>query len=500
MRAAIYVRVSTDEQARHGFSLAEQREACRARATALGASTVKEFADEGISGTTLDRPGLLQLREAVQDGKVDVIIVRDPDRLSRKLAHQLLLTEEFERANVRLEFLDFTWQDTPEGRLFYSIRGAIAEFEREKIRDRMVRGKTQKARQGGLPMGFYAYGYTHDPETGQVIINEAEAKIVKKIFSLFISKDMGINGVARWLNEEEIPTKKGRPLWHRQVVRQILKNPVYKGEWHYKDIIIPVPPIIDEETWNRAQEKIREARRLWAGKPQAKYLLSGIITCSDCGNPMTGLRTTWWGKIVRRYTCRKNCQGAKSSGCKPHKSIPAGPIEDAVWQQVCSWLQDPDAIIEEVMQMSPGGNTLQKELAQVQKHLAGVEKGREAVIDALSSGLVELDSKIKNKLGQLQRRKEKLEQREREITAALQVTQRATARIRDLRIMAQDLLSRLDSLKFEEKKALIRALVSQVIISGRGIQGGNGLRNVNVTVIARLPETEVMSDITKNLR
>jgi site-specific DNA recombinase len=500
MRAAIYVRVSTDEQARHGFSLAEQREACRARATALGASTVTVFADEGLSGTTLDRPGLTQLREAVQAGEIDTIIVRDPDRLSRKLAHQLLLTEDFEKAGVRLEFLDFTWQDTPEGRLFYSIRGAIAEFEREKIRDRMVRGKTQKARQGGVPMGFYAYGYTHDTETGQVKIKESEAEVVRKIFSLFISKDMGINGVARWLNEEGMPTKKGRPQWHRQVVRQILQNPVYIGEWHYKDLIISVPSIINKEIWDKAQEKLREARRLWAGKPQNQYLLSGIITCSDCGNTMTGVCTKWWGNIVKRYTCRKNYQGAKNSGCHPSKSVPTAPIENAVWKQVCSWLQDPDAIIEEVMQLSQNGNTLKKELEQVQRHLKDVEKGRETVIEAISSGLVELDTKIKNKLGQLKRRKEKLELREKELITTLQINQGATARAKELREIAKELLARLDNLEFDEKKALVRALVSQVIVSGRGIQGGNGLRNVNITVIARLPEMEVMSDISNKLR
>ena len=500
MRAAIYVRVSTDEQARHGFSLAEQREACRARATVLGASKINEFADEGVSGTTLDRPGLIKLRETVQAGEIDIIIVRDPDRLSRKLAHQLLLTEDIEKAGVRLEFLDFTWQDTPEGRLFYSIRGAIAEFEREKILYRIVRGKTQKARQGGLPMGFYAYGYTHDTETGQAKIKEAEAEVVKKIFSLFISTDMGINGVARWLNEEEIPTKKGRPHWHRQVVRQILQNPVYIGEWHYKDMVISVPSIIMKETWDKTQEKLKEARRLWAGKPQTQYLLSGIITCSDCGNTMTGLCTKWWGNMVKRYTCRKNYQGAKSSGCQPSKSIPTAPIENAVWEQVCSWLQDPDAIIEEVMQMSPGGNTLKKELEQVQKHLKDVEKGRESVIDTISSGLVELDTKIKNKLGQLKRRKERLEQRERELTTSLQITQGATARARELKKVAKELLARLDNLEFDEKKALVRALVSQIIVSGRGIQGGNGLRNINITVIARLPEMDVMSDISSKLR
>ena len=113
MRAAVYIRVSTEEQAVHGYSLSEQKEACCKRAKELGADEVLVFADEGVSGAVLDRPGLNALRDAVDSGQVECIILRDPDRLSRKLAHQLFLSEEFEKAGVRLEFLDFEGKTTP---------------------------------------------------------------------------------------------------------------------------------------------------------------------------------------------------------------------------------------------------------------------------------------------------------------------------------------------------------------------------------------------------
>ncbi|MEG3067983.1 MAG: recombinase family protein [Syntrophaceticus schinkii] len=167
MRAAIYVRVSTEEQAVHGYSLAEQREACSQRAAELGAVEILLFADEGASGATLDRPGLDALREAVRMGTVNTLVLRDPDRLSRRLAHQLYLSEEFEKAGVQLEFLDFEWKTTPEGRLFYAIKGAIAEYEREKIRERVTRGKLQKPRGRGayrLISMFMVTGMTRKPE------------------------------------------------------------------------------------------------------------------------------------------------------------------------------------------------------------------------------------------------------------------------------------------------------------------------------------------------
>ncbi|MBE3581131.1 MAG: recombinase family protein [Thermoanaerobacteraceae bacterium] len=490
MQAAIYIRVSTEDQAKHGYSLAEQREACYRRAISLGATMILEFADEGVSGATLDRPGLNALREAVRGGRVEIIIVRDPDRLSRRLAHQLLLTEEFERAGARLDFLDFTWQDTPEGRMFYAIRGAIAEFEKEKIRERMIRGKLQKAKQGGIPIGLYNYGYTYEPETGQVSLLEEEAAVVKHIFHWFVHEDIGVNGLAKRLNDMGIPTRKRKGLWHRMVVRQILTNPVYIGKWRYKDIDISVPPIIDAALWAKAQEKLKEARRLWAGKGRHNYLLSGLITCGDCGNSMTGVYSQWWGIRERRYSCSQKSQGSKKPGCKPSKMLLAEPLEKTVWQQVCSWLKDPEKLVEAALTSSPGVAEIHKELERLGKHLREIERGREALLDALASGLLDLDAYTRDKLAELKWRKERLEQRRVELTAALQDAEGGNQRPQDLRALAAEVLHSLDELDFATKKSLVRALVARIIVSGRVSPGRHGPSGVDITIVARIPHPE----------
>jgi len=464
----------------------------------LGAASVVEFADEGVSGSIMDRPGIIALRDAVKNNQIDMIVVRDPDRLSRKLSHQLLLTEEFEKAGVRLEFLDFDWKDTPEGRLFYSIRGAIAEYEREKIRDRMIRGKDQKARQGGIPIGFYNYGYYYSPDSGKVTVNDAEAQIVLNIFKWFVYEDIGMNGVAKRLNEIGVPTRKGKGKWHRNVIRQILRNPVYIGFWKYKEFSIPVPDIVDAETWNKAQQKLKEARRLWAGLSKNEYLLSGIISCSDCGNTMTGVFTNWWGKKERRYTCRKNSQGAKSKGCVPYKTVPAEHIENVVWEQVRAWLNDPDELAKEAISEEPREEELRQELARIEEHLKGLEKGRSSILDALALGLVELDVNIKNKLSDLKRRKERLENRKKELVTILNDTQKHIAGMEELRALSKQILSRLNSLDFNDKKALIRTLVSQIIVSGRGKPGRYGLRDLQITIVAKLPE-QIDSSVFSNI-
>ncbi len=504
MLAAIYIRVSTEDQVQHGYSLAEQKSACTKRAKELQADEIKVFADEGVSGAVLYRPGLEALREAVQSGQVDCIIVRDPDRLSRKLAHQLLLTEEFEKAGVKLEFLDFDWKDTPEGRLFYSIKGAVAEYEREKIKERMVRGKFQKAQQGGIPTGFYVYGYTYEKETGQVSINKDEADVVKKIYNWYVSEDIGISGVAARLNDMGVPTRKRRGFWHRQVVRQILVNPVYKGEWKYGKfdwsnnkprqpenvVTIRVPAIVDPAVWEQAQEKIAEGRRLRVKKGKRNYLLSGILTCSDCGNPMVGAYIRSWGKSDRRYTCRRSRSVSRNTGCKSPKAILADVLENLVWEQIKTYLFHPDLIAREAASNVKDTGDLEQELERVENHIKEVDKGREAVLDALASGLLELDGKTKKKLDELKHRKEKLEQRKKELEANLRARSNAVARLENFKNLAVYVLEHIDGLSFEEKRAVVRSMVSQILVSGRPTPGhpARSMDGVSVTITLKIPD------------
>jgi len=495
MRAGIYARVSTEEQARKGYSLADQRAACRDRALALGAAEVAEFVDEGVSGELLDgRPGLGALREAVRGGQVDLVVCYDPDRLARNLAHQLLLTEEIERAGVRLEFVNFEWQNTPDGRLFYALRGAIAEYEKEKIRERTLRGKLQKARQGKLPVGACPYGYLY--REGALEPHPVEAEVVRAVYRWFVGEDLGINGVAARLSARGVPTRKGRPRWQRCVVRRILTDPVYVGTWYYNRrdcrgvgynrflppeararvtyreengwIAVPVPALIERELWERAQEKLRAARRLWSGWAREEYLLSGLISCGDCGNPMHGMtKSRRRGTRVRGYTCLKSQAGSYQPGCRPVKWVRAEMVETAVWEQIKGWLKDPEALARE-MEQGSGREELGRELKRVDAHLAEVEKGQANLRAALAAGLLDLDAATSRTLAELKHRKKRLLARKREVEALLEGLARSQARLRELRERAAEFLSRLDELSFEQKKALVRTLVRQVVVAGRG--------------------------------
>jgi len=267
---AIYARVSTEEQAKHGFSIPAQIRECQ---NLIGHRQALVFSDQGVSGETLIRPALEELRQRIEVGEISAVYCLDPDRLSRKLLHQLLLTEEWERKGIALHFVLGDYKKTPEGNLFYALRGAISEFEKAKITERMCRGRREKARQGRVLRDFQIYGYDFDSQHEQLIINGREAQTVQRIFHSIATAKPGmesISAIARTLTREGVPTKRGAKIWHRQVVRQILSNRTYLGEFYQNKwdasgarvrlrpraewILIPCPRIIDPQLFGEVQE------------------------------------------------------------------------------------------------------------------------------------------------------------------------------------------------------------------------------------------------------
>lgn len=308
MNVAIYVRVSTDVQAEKGYSIPTQIEACRKKALELGAETIKEYIDNGYSGAYLERPALEELRQALCDCLFQAVVIYDPDRLSRKLSHQLLLTDEVERSGARLVFVSMDFQQTPEGQLFYQIRGAFADFEREKIKERTMRGKRGKMRQGKILGNYKAYGYKLNKQTSQLEIEPTTADIVKRIFNEYISTTHGAQSICDRLNAEGIPSPNGLQ-WHTSAIYFILKHSIYTGtfygnsERHVKvgpskwerspkprDEWIPLkaPTIIDKETFDLAQTLIDKKRtyKTWQRR-ENKYLLQGVLYCGKCGRRMS---------------------------------------------------------------------------------------------------------------------------------------------------------------------------------------------------------------------
>lgn len=358
---AIYCRVSTDEQVRKGYSLEDQIQACRQHLSKLGIAQIKEYIDDGYSGEYLERPGLEQLRADIASGKIECIAVYDPDRLSRNLTNQLILAEEIEKAGVRLTFVTGDYDCSPEGRLFFSLKGAIAAYEKAKIRERTYRGRRAKAAKGKIVSNAHPFGYDWDKKNSMYIINEQEAIVIKTIYKLCIDNGLGARAIALELARSGIVGRNKRPLSISTITR-ILSREMYFGK-HYlfkqsvrktgqntreitnnpRELWIPVniPPIISKETWEKARQQIKMNKHLSKRNTKYEYLLKGILFCGVCGRRMTaysrkGPRKNGPDKTYYYYSCIYNESNSylyRNNRCCSRR-IPAKALDTLVWENL----------------------------------------------------------------------------------------------------------------------------------------------------------------------
>jgi len=492
LRAVIYARVSTDEQATRGYSLEDQVERCTAHARELGAIQVEIFRDVE-SGSVLTRPGLLAARERVARGGVELFVCYDPDRLARNLSHQLLLTEEIESRGTRLEFVNFAWKNTPEGKLFYSLRGAIAEYEKEKIRERTVRGKLRKLREGRLTHDPRTYGYRFDRERDTLLVVPEEATVVRRIFSWYADENLGCGAIVSRLASLGILPPRGRS-WHRSTVSRILRNPAYIGsacfhrynaegvhatrrlppgqrvlrkerppeEW----VEVPVPAIVDRELFERAQEKHRMARRLWAGKSRTQYLLRGLVWCGVCGGRINGNLITSKAKKRRYYVCRAGtarAQGGRAGPACTLGYIPADDLERAVWYVVLTALSDPDAYRRDLQERTREACLyLNTTVEGIQEQICRWAERRRRLLELYEKGVIHL-GEVEERLAQLGRLVAELTRRRDDLlrNGPPVVVPTDPARLEHV---AAKLVERLGRLGFEERQTLVRTLVAGLTV------------------------------------
>src|SRR5215472_10337075 len=235
MRVAVYARVSTDRQAR---AQGIEKQLDRLRAAAAGRGWVLDeqhvYRDDGYSGARLGRPGLDRLRDHAALADLDVVLVTAPDRLARNYVHQVLLVDELAGHGCRVEFLDRPMSDDPHDQLLLQIRGAVAEYERTLITERMRRGRHARLRAGTLlPWTTPPFGYRLDPERPRqaagVRVEPGEAALVAQLFDWYLEPQATICRLARRLTGLGVPAPRGGPRWNVASVRGILRNPSYAG-------------------------------------------------------------------------------------------------------------------------------------------------------------------------------------------------------------------------------------------------------------------------------
>lgn len=256
IRAAIYTRVSTEDQAKEGFSLDAQLEKlisyCKARDWTIGG----EYVDDGYSGRNVKRPAYNKMM--MEMNKWDILLVLKMDRIHRNSKNFMTMMEYLKKEEK--EFVSMTESldtSTAMGRFVMDIIQRIAQLESEQIGERVYIGMEQKARTNGGVLGFnIPYGY--DYIEGKLIVNKEQEKHVNRIFEMYLD-GLSMKKIAESLNIDNIPTKQNK-TWGSQTVSLILKNPLYCGYLHWEDFLNPGDheSIVDKDTFNKVQEIIKE--------------------------------------------------------------------------------------------------------------------------------------------------------------------------------------------------------------------------------------------------
>jgi len=383
--ALVYCRVSTRGQEEDGTSLDSQEAACRAYATEHG-YTVAYVTREVESARELwNRALLTRDREALRTGRYAALICYDLDRLARNPVHQALIIEECSRHDVALEIVLAPLDTSPEGMLIAYVRGYAAQIEREKIRERSLRGKRYRAASGKIHnSGIDLYGYRRDREAGVRVIYEPEAAIVRRIYEWIAVERIGTQAVARRLTEAGVPppsvgkraTRAGKaPEWTRTQIRLMLHNPAYKGvsvAWQQEaatmakrragvtrgatgrlekpaeeQIPLPdgvTPPLVSPELWQAALDAVAERAARLKQRNAARFsLLRGLIWCARCGRRMDISREHRHQRVPTfRYRCASRNTMAGRCGSK---DIRAERVEEWVWERMEALIRDPDSAL-----------------------------------------------------------------------------------------------------------------------------------------------------------
>ena len=228
-RAILYARVSTDEQARSGYSLAQQMEALREYATREDYEVLEEVTDPGQSGASLERPGMDRVRDLVAAGGVTVVLAQDRDRFAREPAYHYLLKREFEQYGTLIRSLSDRVDGSPEGELTDDILDQLAKFERAKLAERSRRGKLRKAREGKVVAGALPnFGFKYNVSRDSYIVDEETMPVVRRIFHMVGLEKRALYSVKSALEAEGVTTPTGNNYWRTRSIRAIVLDDVYR--------------------------------------------------------------------------------------------------------------------------------------------------------------------------------------------------------------------------------------------------------------------------------
>jgi site-specific DNA recombinase len=373
----VYVRVSTADQAKHGYSLESQIERCVERANSkfkIKEDEIIVLVEAGGMGDDPNRPALNYALYLLEKGLGKKFIILHPDRLTRDNTLQGVISRKIWNLGIDLEFVEFEVDPTnPESMLMYNIQGSIAQYNKAKILANSKRGRIQKAKKGEIPSFKRLYGYTYDKESDKLKINKEERENILEMINLLLNKNFSCNQIAQEFSKRGISAPSG-DVWYQTTVTRILRNEDYKGIYYHGKsqvvqsngkkkqipkpkeewIAIPIPKIIDSLTFEKVQLKIDEFTK-GKGRKSNDYLLKGIARCGRCGSAAgSGITSKVKDGVYKYYACRMKASKGYEVGsgenvhqCKG-RNWRVDIVDQVIWDWLCEKIKNPEKLIKEI--------------------------------------------------------------------------------------------------------------------------------------------------------
>ena len=355
LRVALYLRVSTQEQAKEGYSIGEQESRLKKYCEAMEWDIFKIYVDPGYSGGDTNRPGLQDMTKDVEDGLIDKVVVYKLDRLSRSQLDTLYLIEKVFLANDT-DFVSMSENfdtSTPFGRAMIGILAVFAQLEREQIKERMGMGKEARAKEGKWHGGSTEpIGYNYDPKTEELNVNEFEALQIQELYQLFL-QGVNLREIERRFKIKGYHHKHGA-TWDPKTMRRVMRNKLNIGYIKHNDEWYPGEhtAIIDEDTFNKAVKLLderAEAFKLTGIKPgvQTTYL-GGLLYCKHCEGKYCKCSWPRRDKTLKYfYGCYSRCKKVKKMikdpNCK-NKYWKMDELDNLVFDELRKFAVDPEYI------------------------------------------------------------------------------------------------------------------------------------------------------------
>lgn len=502
VRVAIYARVSSEDQAERG-TIENQLEFANKYCDLHQLEIVDWYKDDGVTGTIPleSRPEGQRLLKDAQAGRFELLLIYRLDRLGRSARIILNAVHELEQHGIKIRSMTEPF-DTgdPNGRFLLTVLAGVADLERETILERMWHGANRAARAGKWLGGIVPYGYRVNEE-GFLEISEAplpgmdmsEADVVRLIFHLVADQGYSTIKVADYLNALGVPTayaKDGRKItrgkrkvntagiWRPSRVRSIIRNTTYKGEHYYgkrsnknRDVIYrEVPAIVSKETWEKAQEVLKNNQIEALRNTKRKYLLRGLIKCGICGLNYHG--NAYPGperKPKAYYICNGKIvyRGPLQGKC-PSKNLPAEWIEELIWNNCVEFINNPGVALQELSETmefkKSQRDTLELEKQKILSLIEDKESEKQSILDLYRKKIISsLD--VEQQLQKIIQEKQSLEERVRDLDRQIAAEEEMLKQFDTPEQLLADLKSKLNSdITFEIKRDIVKTLVNEIIV------------------------------------